>query len=355
VKVIAEERLSDRLAVGLLAWTYPPEMIERAIRRSDRLGARNRLLPPLITVYFVMVMCLFPNAPYEQVAQLLSDGLPLADPMGGLRLPVIPSTAALSRARMRLGAHPLRELFADAVEQDLAEAGTLGPGYRAWRPLTLDGRARKVSDTAEAEAPAGARTPHELRISVLAENSTGLLLGAEIAPAPCSLLTTVPKLLRRIGPGDLLLAEAEFACWPLWPRAVATGADLLWSVPESALPLTTGGRLPDGSQLCTPPDLARSASGAAAALVRVIGPSPGRGGRRLVTTILDPVAAPAPELWALHAGRWSFTKGVGDLQAFRNGPKKPLRSRSPEAIEQELWGNLLLYRMVRNLANKNIP
>lgn len=351
MKDIAEERLSDRIAVGMLAWAFPPSMIERVIQRCGRLGVRNRLLPPQIMVYFVLVMCLFPNESYEEVARLLAVALPMADPEGKLKLREIPSTAAVSRARMRLGAEPMAALFADAAHQTAAD-GT-ERRYLGRRLRTLDGRLTEVADAPEGAAPAAGRRPggtaSELRISVLAANGSGLPLGAEILPAGRGEPAITTKLLAQVGVGDLLLADGDYTRAALWRAAAANGADLLWTMPVGALSAGTGVLLADGSRLCPLP----RTRGSGAGRVRILDPLPGDGPRALVTTLLDPVAAPAHELRTVHAERWSFLRAAGQLRAFSNHSKKSLRSRSPEMMEQELWGYLLLYHAMRNLTNNS--
>jgi hypothetical protein len=359
VKDVTEERLSDRIAIGLLAWAYPPQMIERVIRRCGRLGVRNRLLPPQIMVYFVLVMCMFPNESYEDVARLLAVALPLANPDGELRLREIPSTAAVSRARMRLGAEPMKALFEDASRQPVL--GGIESRYRGRRLRTLDGRLTGVSDAPEEAAVADGRKPggtsSDLRITVLAADGTGLPLGAEILPAGPDAPVVGRPLLAQLGVGDLLLADGEYACPALWRTVAATGADLLWSLPAQALPAEPGVLLADGSRLVAPPGPPDQGA-AAAPRVRVIDRLPGDraadgGASALVTTFLDPATAPAGELRGVHANRWSFLRAADQLQAFRNHPKRALRSRSPEMIEQELWGYLLLYRAMRSLTNNS--
>lgn len=354
MKDVTEERLSDRIAIGMLAWAYPPSMIERVIERCGRLGVRNRLLPPQIMVYFVLVMCLFPNESYEDVARLLAVALPMADPDGKLRLREIPSTAAVSRARVRLGAEPMKALFADAARQAAADGAE--SRYRGWRLRTLDGRLTEVSDAPEEAAVADGRepggTPSDLRISVLAADGSGLPLGAEILPAGPGKPVVSGQLLARLGFGDLLLADGDYARPALWHAAAANGADLLWTLPVEALSAEPGVRLADGSRLRTLA-WAREPGAAPVTRVRVIEQGLGDGPRALATTFLDPVAAPAHELRAVHADRWSFLRAAGQLQAFRNNSKKSLRSRSPEMIEQELWGYLLLYHAMRNLTNNS--
>ncbi|KDN83851.1 transposase domain-containing protein [Kitasatospora cheerisanensis] len=345
MKSTAEERLSDRLAIGILIWAFPPDRVDGAIRASGRAGIRTRLLPPLITVYYVLAMCLFPYKPYEELARLLAEGLALSDPTGVLSLSCVPSTAAISRARMRLGIQPLRELFAQTAVRPPVEGA---PRFRRSRLWTLTGGTVNLPDHA---AQGGAPGTPRMRIAVVAEHGTGMLIGAQVEPLSGDPSKSADELFRLLGPGDLLVAQAEFAGPELAGAALATGADLLWSVPQSTgLPVTE--TLDDGSYLSVPAswpdDPVRGRP-----VVRVV--TGAKCAERLVTTLLDPAQATRAELRGVYEARWRFEEAAEQLDAFRRTPKKAMRSRSPEMMEQELWGYLLVYCAIRNLAkNRNL-
>ena len=59
VKPPAGERLPDRIAVGLLTVTFPPELVDRVVAETGRVQRRSRLLPARVVVYYVLAMCLF--------------------------------------------------------------------------------------------------------------------------------------------------------------------------------------------------------------------------------------------------------------------------------------------------------
>lgn len=64
------ERLSDRVAVGVLTQAFPAELVDEVLTETGRVQQRNRLLPARLVVYFVMAMCLFSGQSYEEVARL---------------------------------------------------------------------------------------------------------------------------------------------------------------------------------------------------------------------------------------------------------------------------------------------
>jgi hypothetical protein len=107
VKSPAGERLSDRIAIGVLTRAFPPRLVDEVIAETGRGEQRSRLLPARVVVYFVLAMCLFFGQPCEEVARLLGEGLGNRE-----RSWRVPTTAAIGRARRRLGVEPLKLLFA---------------------------------------------------------------------------------------------------------------------------------------------------------------------------------------------------------------------------------------------------
>lgn len=128
------ERLSDRIAVGLLTRTFPPELVDRVVAECGRSGLRTRLLPPQVVVYFVLAMCLFSGQGYEEVARLLTQGLTWAKRWPGRWR--VASTAAISRSQAKPGPEPSKALFAE-VARPLATEETHGARYGRWRLVAI--------------------------------------------------------------------------------------------------------------------------------------------------------------------------------------------------------------------------
>ncbi|WP_420706996.1 transposase domain-containing protein [Streptomyces sp. NRRL F-2664] len=115
--------MSDRIALGVLTRVFPPELVDEVVAECGRVEQRSRLLPARVVVYFVLAMCLFPGQGYEEVARLLTQGL---ERVRRWEKPWrVPTTAAIGRARRRLGPDPLRVLF-DRVCRPVATAETAG-------------------------------------------------------------------------------------------------------------------------------------------------------------------------------------------------------------------------------------
>lgn len=138
------ERLSDRVAVGVLTQAFPAGLVDEVLAETGRIRQRNRLLPARLVVDFVLAMCLFSGQSYEEVARLLTMGLQGARSWRASW--AVPSTTAIWKVRSRLGVTRLRELFA-RVCRPVATPGTQGAFYRDWRLSAIDGTTFDLPDT----------------------------------------------------------------------------------------------------------------------------------------------------------------------------------------------------------------
>ena len=70
--------------------------------------------------------------------------------------------------------------------------------------------------------------------------------------------------------------------------------------------------------------------------------------RTLRTSLLDAQAYPAQEIIELYHERWEIELGFDEIKThLLEQTKRPLRSRSPQGVAQELWGLFLAYNLVR--------
>jgi hypothetical protein len=69
----------------------------------------------------------------------------------------------------------------------------------------------------------------------------------------------------------------------------------------------------------------------------------------LITTVLDPEAAPAADLAGLYPQRWEFETTLDELKTHQRGPRVVLRSKSPEGVRQEAYGFFCTHYAIRAL------
>ena len=262
VKPEDDQRLSDHVALGVLTRTFAPGLVDEVVAVTGRGERRRRSLPARMVVYYVLAMALFSSASYEEVMRSLTEGLGWAS--GWRRKWRVPSKSAIFQARARLGVEPLAELFHRAC-RPLATADTPGAFYRSWRLVSLDGTTLDVADTAANDAafgrPGSGRGERsafpQLRLVGLAECGTHAVTAVAMGSYTSGEATFARELIDQgaLGPGMLVLADRGFTAFPLWDKASATGAELLWRAKGNAV-LPVLERFGDGSR----DDADRSAS-----------------------------------------------------------------------------------------------
>lgn len=72
----------------------------------------------------------------------------------------------------------------------------------------------------------------------------------------------------------------------------------------------------------------------------------------LVTSILDPLAAPAKDLAQLYHERWEIETAFDELKTHLRGARLCLRSKTPDLVRQEFYGLLLAHFSVRSLMHE---
>ncbi len=152
--------------------------------------------------------------------------------------------------------------------------------------------------------------------------------------------TLVVELMDRLESGMLLLADRGFCGFPLWQRAVATGAVLLWRARSNMKPCHTQ-TLDDGSWLAELRPSGNAGRNAEPLVIRVIDYTidDGRSNDdtyRLFTTITDPAEASAVDLAGAYAQRWEIELAFDELKTHQRGPRTVLRSKSPDLVLQEI-------------------
>ena len=361
VKPSNDERLTDRIAVGVLTSMFPPAVVDGVLEAAGRVGQRHRLLPARVVVYFTLAMCLWADEGYEEVARLLVGGLRrMARWRGPWR---VPTSGALTQARARLGGKAMKMLF-ERVVSPAGTEGSVGSWWRALRLVAIEGTVFDLPDTASNVArfgkPGGGRGEMtgafpQARVVALAECGTHAIIGAEIGPCSTGEATLARGLFKGPHEGMLLLAGRGFSGYDLWHRATATGAQLCWRTRSNAV-LPVAKSLEDGSYLAVlrPP---RGNPGNPV-VVRVVEytlshPSRAQGEApiRLITTMLDPTQAPALELAALYGWRWEEESAFDELKTHQRGAGRVLRSKSPEMVTQEIYAHLLVHYAIRALIN----
>ncbi len=347
------------MSVGVLTRVFPPALVDEVIAGAGRTEQRNRSLPARVMAYFAIGMALHSEGSYEDVLSQLTDGLAWSSGWAEQYSP--PSKSAIFQARQRLGPEPVKALF-ERVAVPLGTRATPGTWLAGRRLVAIDGLCLDVADTAQNAAFFGRPGVNkgeqsafpQARVVALAECGTHAMFAAEVGRYPDSEASLAERLLTHLKPGALLLADRGFFSFALWRKAAATGADLLWRVQNG----TNGpraehvGDLPDGSWLAH----LRKATDrhGEPMLVRVVDYSiddgrPNSEQYRLFTTLLEPGEVSATELAAAYHERWEIELTFDELKTHQRGPRLVLRSKSPDLVQQEIWGHLCCHYAIRSL------
>ena len=355
---MSARRLSDLVSVGVLCRVFPPALVDEVIAEVGRTELRHRSLPARVMAYFAIGMALYSEGSYEDVLSLLTDGLSWA--ADDDELVKLPSKSAIFQARTRLGAEPVQALFA-RVAGPVATIDTPGAWLADRRLVAIDGACLDVADTTENAEWFGRPGVNkgeqsafpQARLVALAECGTHAMFDATVGAYTTGENTLAGELIDRLEPNMLLLADRGFCGFPLWSRAVRTGADLLWRAKPNMKPryLET---LSDGSWLAELRASGNAGRHGEPLKIRVIDYTIDDGRERddtyrLFTTILDPDDVNAADLAVAYAQRWEIESSFDELKTHQRGARTVLRSKSPDLVLQEIWGHLCCHYAIRTL------
>jgi hypothetical protein len=340
--------------LGSMSAAFPLADVERILAETNRTSQRKRKLPAYVTTYYVIALGLLASVGAREVLRRLLDRYRSDRGWPG----ELASEAAISKARQRLGIEPLRRLFNEYV-RPIGTRAIRSAWYRTWRIVTLDATTLQMLDTPQNDerfgrppASRGSSAWPQLRLAALLENGTRVFFAAAFDAYHTAESALARRILDRLEPGMLCLADRGFYGFDLWSAAAASGADLLWRVQKTPT-LPPIERLADGSYLSHIYRNSGHHRQGKPHLVRVISFTVTLNGKsepyRLITTILDPQKAPALELARLYASRWTIETAFRELKVHLRDRRLLLRSKLPDLVEQDVYGLLLAHFGVRRL------
>jgi Insertion element 4 transposase N-terminal/Transposase DDE domain len=339
--------------LGSMSSAFPLRDVERILEETNRSSLRNRKLPAYVMTYYVIALGLMASVGTREVLRHLLDRFRERRSWRG----EVASEAAITKARQRLGVEPLRKLYETFV-RPIATRAIKSAWYRQWRVVSVDGTTLCTLDTPENNerfgrppASRGRSAWPQVRLVALLENGTRVLFAAALDAYRVAETTLVRRIVGRLEDGMLCLADRGIYSYSLWTAAAATGAELLWRV-QKGIGLPEGQRLADGSYLSEirPQGRGRKRDSIVVRVVSFTITLKGRSERyRLITTILDPLRAPALELAHLYAARWTIETAFRELKVRQRDRSLVLRSQLPDLVEQDVYGLLLAHFGIRQI------
>lgn len=327
-------------------------MIEQALAATGTATVRRRRLPVEEVVWVVLGMALFRDRPIEDVVSKLELALP-----GGGTV----ARSSVVEARARLGSEPMRWLF----ERTGGAWAHASAARHRWRGLSLygiDGSSLRVPDTPENRKHFGGQPGRDAtesgypmaRIVVLMALRSHILAAARFGPYGGTYeLEHAMELRASIPENSLTIVDRGFFAVRM---LLGIGSDVRnrhwltrakantsWRVLERLgkgdelveMDVTSHSRAQD-------PTLPRTWTMRAIRYRR-----PGFREQTLLTSLVDPQRYAADEIAALYHERWELELGYDELKTELLDREETIRSKTRLGVEQELWGILLAYNLVR--------
>jgi len=332
------------------------EWVRHALHATGSASIRRRKLPAESMVWLVIGMALLRDRSIEEVVHHLDLVLPefkAASPRGG------PTRGAIIEARHRLGWGALAVLFIETARRWAGDAATA----HRWRGLAVygvDGTTLLTPDTEDNDQtfgrPRSGRSDGaypQLRLVALMVLRAHLLADFAVGPCDSSEQTLAHKLWETLPDHSLCIVDKGFINYVVFHSIHSQGAqrhwlcrakaNLQWRVVRSLGPGDDLVEIPLNRALRKAhPDLPEHLPARAIRYQR-------RGFRpqTLLTSLLDPLASPAPEVIALYHERWELELGFDEIKTHTLERTETLRSKAPDRILQELWGLAIAYNLVR--------
>lgn len=337
-----------------------PGWVEEALLSTGTATIRRRRMPAEQTVWLVLGMAVMRDMPITTVARQLDIALPAAD---GARTV---ASSALTQARARLGAEPMEWLFLRSAE----EWAHRSAGADRWRGLGLygvDGTTLRVADSAENRKHFGSQDcgRHEggrdegvsgyplMRMVVVMALRSHLLAAATFGPYGVDERVYATSLWETVPDHSLVLVDRLHLQASVLVPLMTKGTDRHWITRAKATTsYKTIRRLGAGDELVEF-TVRREARVKDPTLpthfdARVIRyQRKGYKPQSLITSLLDEKRYPASEVRALYHERWEIELGFGEIKTDMLERLETIRSKSPAAVEQEMWGLLLAYNLIR--------
>ena len=311
-------------------------------------------------MWLLLGMALMRDLPIAAVARQLDIALPAAD---GSRTV---ASSALTQARTRLGPEPMEWLFARTAEEWADNSADTD----RWRGLALygvDGTALRVADGKENREHFGGHDSgrHQggreerqsgyplMRLVVLMALRSHLLAAATFGPYATDERTYAACLWDSVPDRSLVLIDRHYLQANVLVPLMTGGSHRHWMTRGKAnTKYRVIQRLGRGDELVefTVSNEARRKDPSLPTHFDARAIRYQRKGYRpqlLLTSLVDDKLYPADELRSLYHERWELELGFGELKTDLLERLETIRSKTPTAVEQEMWGLLIVYNLIR--------
>lgn len=335
-----------------LADHLPMEWIEQALAHEGKASLRRRRLPAQQVVWLVIALALFRHHSVREVLAELDLALP------DLQDRCVTDSAA-TQARQRLGDKPLEWLFATTAKHwQLQDAKRYD--FHRLRLLAMDGTTLKLADSPANRAHFGAPSfakmavasyPHARMVS-LSELGTQLVLAAQFGSYDKGEMSYALKLRDAIPDHSLTVFDKGFLSAELLQGMRQRGEQRHFLIPAKS---NTSWTVVEGNAADAIVEMNISAQ------ARKRDPTLPKAWRAravawidkdnrttyLLTSLTDRRQFPVASVIECYCRRWGIETSYREVKQLMMGMALSLRSHSVEGTNQEIWGLLIAYNLVR--------
>jgi hypothetical protein len=328
-----------------------PTWVAQALEATGTATVRKRRLPAEQVVWLVIGMAMFRKWPIHDLVGKLSLVLPGPNPT------VVPS--AVAEARARLGAGPVEQIFEMGAEK-WAHASAR---QHAWRDLALygvDGSTMRIADSPENRAHFGGSTGQRgesgyplVRVACLMALRSHILAAAEFGPYSDSEIVLSASLWRAVPDNSLAMVDRGFLAAGILIPLARDGKNRHWLTRAKSTTkwrvIKSLGKNDDLIEMEVSPQARKHDPSLPRTYVaRAINyQMKGFRPQTLLTSMIDHEVYAAKEIVGLYHERWELELGYGEIKTEMLDRLESIRSRTVQGVEQELWGILLAYNLVR--------
>ena len=330
----------------------PEQWIKEALAATGVATVRRRRLPADQVIWLVLGIALYRDESIEEVVDRLHIALP--SPTG------VVAKSAIPPARARLGEEPMKWLF----EYSGAKWAHESADRHRWRGLAvygIDGSLLRVADTEANRQEFGGWVGYKgdssnplVRLVVLMSLRSHLLAAASFGSyGRTSELSHAVELVDELPAESLVIVDALFLSAAFLLSIEQRGDGRHWMTrAKSNTHMTTLVQYSPTDALVEMKvsDEARKQDRSLPTTWRaraVRNHRPGSPPRIILTSLLDPKAYPEEEIRQLYRERWEIELAYDELKTEVLDAEITLRSKSPTAVRQELWGILIGFNLIR--------
>lgn len=330
----------------------PYEWVEAALAANDKASIRQRRLPAQQVVWLVIALALYRHKSVKDIV----DSLDLAMPELSNRCI---TSSATTQARQRIGAEPIKWLFENSAAQWISQDQDQFL-FHGLSLLAMDGTTLRLADSAANREYFGAQNYAQEKVAsypqargvTLMMVATQLIRDARFGPYKTNETTYAHDLLASVPDDSLTIIDRGFLSAHLLSKLVDGGRNRHFLIPAKS---NTKWTLLEGSDSDGLVEMA--VSPAARKLdatlpktwrARALRMADGQGKiSYLLTSLTDKTTFKAAELIRCYSRRWRIETSYRELKHSMMGSALTLRSMTVNGTEQEIWGAMIAYNLIR--------